>query len=58
MHMLLGINEIPDSTGHIDNDQCVTREGTKINLCDIKESRSFPKSLFNKNKTIISLRNL
>lgn len=58
MHMLLGINEIPDSTGHVDNDQRVTSEGTKINLYDMKKLRSFPRSLFNKNKTIILLWNL
>lgn len=58
MHMLLGINEIPDSIGHVDNGQCVTREGTKINLYGIKKLSSFPKSLFHTNKTIISLRNL
>lgn len=43
MHMLPGIHEMPDSTGHVDNDQCVTREGTKVDLCDVKKLRNFPK---------------
>lgn len=53
MHMLLGTREIPDSIGHDDNDRCVTREDTKINLCDKKKLKNFPNSPFLTNKTII-----